>query len=164
MLNRRSNDVNPLNSIVSILFLVMIFVGLFFVAKAIFTLLAWVAPILLVLAAIFDYNTILDYGKWLWNLLRTNVLVGIGAVLLTIFGFPVIAGFLFVKAWVRRKVVQMEKGMEQQQEGEYVEFEEVESTTYEPIELPPIQTKAEPEPRPKPEQRTKKNDYEDLFD
>ena len=154
----RRSDINPFNSITSILILVLVFVALSFVVKSVFTILSWVAPVLLVLAAIFDYRTIIDYGKWLMNLLRKDILMGIGAVVLTVVGFPVIAGFLFAKALFRKKVGELEKNMQTQQEGQFVEYEEVESKPLETLELPPI----EPEPRVEP--KTNKNDYEDLFD
>ena len=154
----RRSDINPFNSITSILVLVGIFVALSFLVTGIFKLLSWAAPVLLILTAIFDYRTIVDYGRWLFNLLRKDVLMGIGALILTVIGFPIIAGFLFVKALFRRKIGQLEKNMNQERQGEYVEYEEVESTTYEPIELPPI----EPEPRATP--RKERNDYEDMFD
>lgn len=136
----------------------MVFVALYFVAKSVFTILSWVAPVLLILAAIFDYRTIIDYGKWLWNLLRKDILMGIGAVVLTVVGFPVIAGFLFAKALFRKKVGEMEKNMQTEKNGQFVDYEEVESTTYEPLELPQI------EPEPKAQPRRNNNEYEDLFD
>ena len=156
----RRTDINPFNSIASILVLVLIFVGLFFVARFVFNLLALVAPVLLILALIFDYRTVIDYGKWLVNLLRKDILKGIIGVALTVFGFPVIAGFLFAKALFRRKVGQIAKNRREQEEGQFVDFEEVESTTYESMELPPIP----PEPKAEPRERSSKNDYEDLFD
>ncbi|MEO0776858.1 MAG: hypothetical protein AAFW73_20305 [Bacteroidota bacterium] len=160
----RRTDINPFNSIRSILFLVLFFVALFFVARGIFTLLSWVAPVLLILTLVLDYKTIIDYGKWLGRLIRKDLLMGVGAIILTVVGFPVIAGFLFFKALIRRKVGQVKKDMEERAAGQYIEFEEVESTTYEPLELPPLDTpQAEPEPQPET-RRSTKNDYDDLFE
>ncbi len=155
----RRSDMNPSSSITGILVLVLVFVALFFVAKSVFTILSWVAPVLLLLAAIFDYRTILDYGKWVLNLLRKDILMGIGAVVLTVVGFPVIAGFLFAKALFRKKVGDLEKNMKTKSEGQFVDYEEVDSKPYEPLELPPI----EPQPRAEP-RRNNNNDYEDLFE
>ena len=64
-MSRRKIDVNPFNSISSILILVLLFVGLFFVAKSIFTILSWVAPIMLIATLIIDHKVVLGYGKWL---------------------------------------------------------------------------------------------------
>ncbi len=158
----RRTDVNPFNSIRSILILVLFFVALFFIARGIFTILSWVAPVLLILALIFDYKTIIDYGKWLGRLVQKDILMGIGAIVLTVVGFPVIAGFLFFKALLRRKVGQVKRNMEEKVEGQYIEFEEVDSTPYEPMELPPLRSE-QPEPQPEPRQKPK-NDYDDLFE
>ena len=159
MTQRRNIDVNPFNSLTSILILVLIFVGLYFVAKTAFTLLSWVAPILLLGALIIDYNVVLNYGKWLFNLLKENFLMGIGAVMLTVFGFPVIAGFLFGKALLYRKVGQLKQEFETKTQGEFVEFEEIEEENVEEtpkLELPPLSKRKE--------RVQNENEYEDLFD
>ncbi len=80
--------------------------------------------------------------------------MGVGAVLLTIFGFPIIAGFLFAKALLYRKVGQMKKEHENKQQGELIEYEEVEEEPFKPLELP----------RMEKEPRKERNDYEQLFD
>ena len=157
----RRSDVNPLNSISSILVLVLGFVLLYFVAKGIFTILAWIAPVLLILTAIFDYRTIIDYGKWIVNLLGRNPLMGIGAIIMTVIGFPVIAGFLFVKALFRKKVNELEKNIQMEREGQFVDYEEVDSQPIEPLELPSMEVEIEPEPEVK---NKNKNDYDDLFE
>jgi len=155
MQERRKIDVNPFSSIFSILTMVLIFVGLFFVAKGIFTILAWLAPILLVATAVIDYKIILNYGKWLLNLLQQNLLVGIGGILLTVFGFPIIAGFLFIKALLYRKVKKMNQAFEEESSSEFLEYEEIDDEVSAPLELPTFE---------KEEKREKKsNDYEQLF-
>ena len=153
MTYRKKIDVNPFNSITSILVMVVAFVALYWIASSIFTLLAWLAPVLLLATAVIDYKIILNYGKWILNLLKTNMVMGIGAVLLTFFGFPVISGFLFVKALLYRKVNKLTEDMRQREEGEFVDFEEVDSTPT--LELPPIKKEA-------PKQR--RSDYEDFFE
>jgi hypothetical protein len=154
MAERRNIDVNPFGSIFSILTMVLIFVGLFFVAQGIFTILAWIAPILLVVTAVIDHKVILNYGKWLLNLLRKDVLLGIGGILLTVFGFPIIAGFLFVKALLYRKVKKMNQEFEKSS-GEFLEYEEINEETPFPLELPTIEKEDK--------QEKKSNDYEQLF-
>ena len=135
--------------------MVLIFVGLFFVAKGIFTILAWLAPILLVATALIDYKIILNYGKWLLSLLQKNLLLGVGGILLTVFGFPIIAGFLFVKALLYRKVKKMNQDYKEEVSGEFLEYEEVQDDVSSPLELPTFE---------KEERREKKsNDYEQLF-
>ncbi len=156
---KKKIDVNPFNSLGSILTLVFIFVALYFIAKSVFTLLSWVAPFLLLGALIIDYNVVLNYGKWLLNLVKENLLMGVGAVLLTIFGFPIISGFLFGKALLYRKVNKMKEEFEVKTEGEYVDYEEIEESK--PLELPRMQKQSRQQSRP---QERRGNEYEDLFD
>jgi cytochrome b subunit of formate dehydrogenase len=151
---RKKIDVNPFNSITSIIILVLFFMALYFIAKSVFTILAWIAPVLLIGALIIDYKVVLNYGKWIVNLLKKNILMGIGAGLLTFFGFPVIAGFLFVKALLSKKVNSMKQEVERRQQGEFVDYEELDST---PIELPKIEEK------PRPKQKLPRDDNYDQF-
>ncbi len=155
MQERRNIDVNPFSSIFSILVMVLIFVGLFFVAKGIFTILAWLAPILLIATAVIDYKVILNYGKWLLNLLRKDLLLGIGGILLTIFGFPVIAGFLFGKALIYRKLKKMNQEFEGESSSEFLEYEEINEEPSSTLELPTFEKEEKPQ--------KKNNDYEQLF-
>ncbi len=155
MQERRNIDVNPFSSIFSILTMVLVFVGLFFLAKGIFNILAWLAPILLIITAVIDYKVILNYGKWLLNLLRKDALMGIGGILLTVFGFPIIAGFLFGKALLYRKVKKINQTIEDEKMGEFIEYEEIHEEKPPTLELPSLKKEKEPQ--------KKSNDYEQLF-
>lgn len=164
-------DINPFKSIGSILFLVLIFVGLFFVAKGVFTLLSWLAPIFLILTLFIDYKVIVNYGQWILKMLKTNLLVGIGAVLLTVFGFPVVSGFLLGKALISKKLKETLGQFEQptRKKEEYVAYEEIEDDfeLEDPLDLNTEPTKVEkPEIIIKKESPSNKstNDYEDLFE
>ena len=152
---RKKVDINPMNSITSILILVLIFVGLYFIAKSIFTLLAWAAPVLLVATLLIDYKVVVNYGKWIVNLLTKNPLMGIGMILVSFFGFPVIAGFLFAKSLLTRKVRKLRNEYETKTQGEYVDYEEVE-------EEPPIRLNFPKMDKQK--QSSKDNDYDQYFD
>ena len=157
MTNRREFQIggsnNPLGGIGAIVILVLFFVALYFVAKGLFTLLSYVAPVLLILTLIIDYKVVIDFGKWIIKLFKNNVLTGILAVVLTIIGFPIAAGFLFFRAMVRRKLRSM--GEQVDQRDEFTDYEEVvEEEDF--LELPPI------EPVEKPQQKSD-SDYEDLF-
>ncbi|MEO1517310.1 MAG: hypothetical protein AAFV95_19950 [Bacteroidota bacterium] len=150
-------DVNPFNSISSILVLVMVLVVLYFIARSIFTILSYLAPVLLIIALILNYRVVVNYGKWLFNLLKKNILMGLGAVALTVIGFPVIAGFLAVKAYLYRKVDQMQAQAEQKREGEFVDYEEVDDGSEINLKLPQL----ERPPRP---QARNDNQYDQFFD
>ena len=153
---RRKVDVNPFNSITSILFMVLVFIALYWLATGLFKILSFAAPFLLVGALLINHNVVINYGKWLWNLLRTKPLMGIGGILLSVFGFPIIAGFLFGKALLYRKVDKMKTEFEAQQKGEFVEYEEVDDEPEIRLELPEILK----QPKPK----NKSNDYDQYFD
>lgn len=123
-----------LNNIISIIIAIGVLVALFFLARAVFTVLAWIAPVLLVLALIINYRTVLNFGKWLWELLLRSPLMGILAILLTFVGFPVVAAFLFGKSFIDRRMRQYME--EQGMIDEYVEYEEVPDE--DPLSLPQL--------------------------
>ncbi len=140
-------------------FLVMILIGLFFLARGIFTLLSYAAPVLIVGALIINYKTVVNYLKFMLSLLKRNLLTGIIAIILSVIGFPILSGVLFGKAILDRKVRKFKEAHQSRQAGEFVEYEEVirpnrRQEPDEELELPPIQK----EPAPK-----KDNRYEDLF-
>ena len=139
--------------------MILFFVALYFIAKAVFTILWYASPVLIGAALFFDYKGVLGFGKWLGNLIRRNPLVGIGATALCVIGFPVVALFLFSKAMLKKKVKEMNDQYEGQAQtanpDDYIDFEEVEFD--EPkMELPPLRM---PENAPK-----KSNEYDSLFD
>ena len=143
---------NSSNAIVGVLFLIASMFVLFWLAKSIFAILAWLAPALLIAALIIDYQSVLNYGKWLLNQLRFNTLSGILYTLLTIVGFPVVSLFLFGKSLLRKKIKALEKNYTQQREGVYTEYEIVDEDNHR-LELPPLEKR-----------EAAKDDYEQLFD
>jgi energy-coupling factor transporter transmembrane protein EcfT len=151
-----------LNGIIGFVFMVLVFVALFFVAKGIFTVLAWIAPVLIGLALLINYRTILNYLKFMLSLLQRNPLGGIIGILLSFFGFPILAGVLFGKSILDRKVRKLNEAYQARQEAEYVEYEEVIKPEKETkLDLPPLKKDSpilEEEPPAK-----KDNRYEDLF-
>ncbi len=169
MANRKV-DINPLNSIGSILVLVLMFVGLFFVAKGVFWVLSWLAPVFLILTLVIDYKVIVNYGKWILKMLQTNLIVGIGAVLLTIFGFPIVSGFLLGKALLSRKLKQTMGQFEGQQgrmkeKDEFATYEEItdEPDIDEPLDLNTNKPKVE-RPEVIIKKKSSSSNYEDLFE
>lgn len=147
---------SPLSSIGAVILLVLFFVALFFIARGIFTLLAYLSPVLLIITLVLDYQVVTSYLKWVFQLVRQNPLAGIGMILLTVLGFPVVVGFLFGKALLKRKIKQVQRNFETRQRGELVEYEEIESRPAEKIELPPMPLPRQKEPE--------KNPYDDLLD
>lgn len=155
---RKKIDVNPFNSIGSILVMVFVFIALYWVATGLFKILTAAAPFLLIAALIINHNVVINYGKWLWNLLLKNPLMGIAGIALSFFGFPIIAGFLLAKALIYRKVDKLKKTVEKEKYGEFTDYEEVEEEPEIRLELPNFE-----KPRPKPKAKNN-NDYDQYFD
>ncbi len=157
-------DINPFNAIGAILVAILVFWGLSMVFSFVFTALAYLAPVLLIGAAIIDYTVITDFVKWVFKMLKENPLMGIAAIVLTVFGFPIISGFLFGKAYLRKKVRKIASQYDVETKGEIVDYEEVEDIEedFERLELPP-KRKAEPV-RQKRVEENSSDDYEQLFD
>jgi len=145
------------NGIIGFIFLAIMFVALFFLAKGLFTVLSWISPVLIVGALIINYRTIINYFRFVLSLLQRNPLTGIIAIILSVIGFPILSGVLFGKAILDRKLKRLVQAHQKREQGELVDYEEVIPQKKEkPLDLPPIEI--EP-PAPK----AKDNRYEDLF-
>jgi uncharacterized membrane protein YbaN (DUF454 family) len=152
MFERREEGFGSQNTIVTAVFLVLAFFALFWVARSIFTIMAWLAPVFLIITLIINYRIVLNYGKWLWGLLNNNPLMGVLGILLTVVGFPVVSFLLFGKALLYRKSKQLEKAYEEQKYGTYTEYEIIDE---EPLELRELEEKVRKDDR---------DEYEKLFD
>jgi hypothetical protein len=143
------------NGIFGFIFLVLLLVGLFFIAKGVFRILTFAAPIFLLLALIINYRTILGYLKFILSLLHRSTLTGIIAILLSIIGFPILSGVLFGKAIVDRRIRKFRKLHEANESPEFTEYEEViKPEKKDDLELPPLENK---------QADKKENRYENLF-
>lgn len=145
------------NGIIGFVFLMMLFVALFFLAKGLFTILTWISPVLIIGALIINYRTIINYFRFMLSLLQRNILTGIVAIILSVIGFPILSGVLFGKAILDRKVKKFVQAHKAREQAEFVGYEEVipqkKETT---LDLPPLEKET---PAPK----AKDNRYEDLF-
>jgi hypothetical protein len=144
---------NPLGSFGAIIALTIFLVALFFIAKGIFTVLSWAAPVLLILTAVFDYTVITDYGKFIVNLFKQNPLWGILAAILTVVGFPIVSGFLFFRAYARKSL----KSYQKSQEPKFEAYEEIkEDKEEEFLDLKRLD-------KPKPSPKSNSSEYDNLF-
>ena len=146
----------PFGFLGPLIILAIFFTILFFVARGVFWLLSWVAPVLLLITLIIDYKIVTNFLKFVWKLLQENPLMGIVALLLIFFGYPVIAGFLFFKAVTKRSLQKAVNKMEKER-NTYTEYEEVNDDDDSFLELPPLKNKKE---APK---QTRSNDYDEMF-
>ena len=144
-----------MNGIIGFLFLIALIAGVFFIAKGIFKLLYFAAPVLIILALIINYRTVVNFFKWLFGLFKRSFLTGIIAVILTIIGYPIVCGLLFGKSILDRKIRKLQDAQRVEREGELVDYEEViKPRREEKLDLPPME-KQNPTP--------KENPYKDLF-
>lgn len=119
-----------------------LFIGLYFVAVGVFKLLSLVAPVLILLAAIIHYRTLLDFVSYMLGLLRRKPLVGILGILLSVVGFPILSAILFAKSILDRKIRRLEKAYLRERQEEYVDFEEIVPNKDEASKtLPPLTSK-----------------------
>lgn len=143
---------NSGNLLWSVLVGIFVLVGLYFLARFIFRILYFLSPLLLIATLIIDHKVVVNFGKWVVNLFRQNVVLGIGATLLSIFGFPIVTTFLFGKALLNRRIKQAEAEHERQTKGEMIDYEELDS---EPLDLRQLEKETRT--------REEDNEYEDLF-
>ncbi len=138
------------------LILAIFFAALFFLAKGMFWLLSWVAPVLLIITIIIDYTVVKDFFVYIWKLLKENPLMGVLAVLMVIFAYPFVAGYLFVKA-LGKKTIKKAMDNAQKEQSTYTDYEEVQDEDDSFLELPPLKKKSEPE------KQAKSSEYDDMF-
>ena len=148
---------NPFGSFGAVISLVLFFVMLYFLAKGLFTILSWVAPVLLIGALVVDYKVVVDYGKFILKLLKDNPLMGIVGIVLTIVGFPVVSGFLFFKALARRTIKKKFGEAAGRKKEVFTEYEEV-------VEEEDFLKLPQQEKVTVKRSSGESNEYEDLFD
>ena len=113
--------------ILGVVLLVFFLIGLFMLTRVIIRILYLVAIPAIIATLIIDYKVVLGFFQWVINLTRKNLLAGLGTILLTALGYPLVSVFLLLKALFNRKVRQIEKQNKVQKEGELVDFEELDS-------------------------------------
>ncbi|MDX1685745.1 MAG: hypothetical protein R3275_10955 [Saprospiraceae bacterium] len=98
------------------LILVGLFIGLFWLARGIFTILAYLAPFLIIAALLINYKVVTGYLKWLWSTLLRDPLMGIIYIVLSFFGFPIVSAYLLFKALAGRRIERIKKDQQYYQE------------------------------------------------
>lgn len=145
-----------LDSVASLLLFLAFIVGMFFILRGIFIVLTWVAPVLLIAAFVIDRSVVINYVKWLGSLVKSNPMMGVAAILLSLVGYIGVFPFLFFKALFKKKIKDVQRKYEQEQQGELIDFEEIESKKNSDIlDLPPMQRQ---------EKSQKQSEYDKLFD
>ncbi len=153
---RRSiKPVNPLNAIMWIVMVIFAISFFFFIAKGIFSLLSYVAPLLFIASFILDRSVILNYGKFLINKIKTNPIIGIGATALSLLAFPLLGGYFFLRSLLNRNI-KKKIGVYKEREEAYTNYKEVEDDF---LSLPELENPVSDNKKDK-----STDDYEQLFD
>ena len=147
---------NPFSAIIGIVMLVLLLAALFYLARFVFTILYYLSPLLIIAALIVNYKVVLGYVQGLIKLVRRNPLGGIGAIVLSILAFPLVAVFLLGKALVKKRIEEAQSEAQRAREGEYADFEELEIE--DEIEIEELPPKAEPQ-----REKRASNQYDDFF-
>lgn len=151
-----NNSSNPFSSIFSIIMIVLVMLGLFYLARFIFTILYYLSPVMLIAALIIDHKVVTGYAQWIVGLFRKNPIMGIGSVLLTAIGFPVVTTFLLGKALFKKRLKKAQEEAEKTQKGEFIEYEELDTK---PLELPELEPR-----KSQKKQSSDSSEYDELFD
>lgn len=148
-MNNKAFTVGKINPIFALLFLVAIFLGIYWIAKGLFTILSWAFPVMIIATAFINYKVLIGYGKWILDSLRTNPLTGILAIVFSLFAYPLVGIYLLFKAVVSKKIESFEENNAPQ--GDYIKYEEVGEDDF--LDLKEL----------KQAQEKVNNDYKDLF-
>jgi hypothetical protein len=147
-----------LDGITGILILVGLLVAMYFIVKYTLIALTIVAPLMLIATLIIDRSVVFNYVKWIGRTLKTNPLLGIGAILFTIFGYTLVFPFLFGKAILKKKFKDAKQQYENERQGELIDYTEIDSKPTrenpheKPLELPQLR------------KQTRGGEYDQLFE
>jgi len=119
------NNMKRKNGWYGLILMVVVLILLFFLVKSIFSILYWLSPLLLILTLIFDYKVFISFGKWLWQLAKKNWLYALLVVVLGVIAFPILAGGLFVNAFMNWRLKKAKKkfGVVEEKEDKFSRFE-----------------------------------------
>jgi hypothetical protein len=136
----RLGGIHPLALLIG---LVVVMASIFWIAKSVFKLLSFIAPVILLAAIIVNYRVVLGYGRWLLDSLKRNPFFGIVAILFTFFAFPLVSIFLLIRALSSKGVISKER-------RSFDKYEEVDDDFMDLSDLKKQKTKLD-------------NDYNDVF-
>lgn len=148
----KSYSIGRTNPLVALLFFFLIMMAIYWVAKGAYALLSIAFPFMIVATAFLNHKVILGYFSWIKNLLKTNVLFGVIAIVLSIFTYPMIGAFLLYRAYRSRGQKGDRAESNEPLRGEYIQYEEVEVED-DFLDLSDV----------KKQQKEIKNRYEDLL-
>lgn len=173
MTRRRQNQSSSIfssRSIIGILGIVVVGFILYTLFKSILWVLGLLTPFLFIGALVLNYKVVTGFVMGIINGFKTNPAISILKGLATFFAFPVVALYLFVKALISRKLInvsgQKNKGYtdyevvdEKEEDDDFLELPELEK-------VPSTQSKSSSSQSTRSQSNsgnTSSNEYEDLF-
>ena len=115
-------------TIIGLVFMVALVWVAIFVFTGVFKILGFIAPIMFIAALVINYKVVLSYGKLLITLLQKNTIMGVIALLLTFFAFPIVAALLLGLSVMNKKADTFMEQEKQKREGIPTDFRELSST------------------------------------
>lgn len=160
MMNTGRNT-NPFQFVLGIVALAAGLWLLFFIAKGIFSVLSFISPFLLIATFFIRKQVIFNYIKTLGKIFKSNPVVGVVAMVLSVVGFPVLSLLLFGRALLGKKADEI-KEQERAYYGDNIYRDKEDFTDYEEIEDDPLDLPPLEKVRREPPRRSSTN-YEDLL-
>lgn len=156
---RQRQQGTRMNPLFGLAFLAIALFAVYFVFKSLFSILALLAPLLLIVTLIFNRQVVTNFFKGMFRDFKHNPLMGVLKGLFVFFGFPVFSAYMFGKAMLYRKMEGLHEQVRRKEEEGYADYEEVEPDIVENedfLDLKDIDVQIEPELK-------EGNSYDDLF-
>lgn len=153
--NNRSPFVGIIGLLIFLTVMYVLFKVVFGAISLLWAIMAFVAPILLILTMFLNFGVVKDYASSIVDSFKKKPSRGIIFSLATLIGYPIVSIYLFYKALITRKEKneQVKTVKNKKKDEDYVKFEEVEDDDF--LELPDLEEEA---PKQEPLNR-----YDDLF-
>lgn len=158
MAQRNFQSRGPLGGILGLVVLVAIVYVLFKMVSGVFSILGFLAPILLIIALILNRNVVFDYVRNIINIAKKDLPKGLIYGGLSVIGWPVVSAYLFFKAFTTSKIKKAvdNRAKQRREEEQYTQYEEVEDED-DFLELPDLN-------EVKTKEKIKDTGYDNLFD
>lgn len=159
--SRSPFDRNPLGGIGGFIIGLVLLYALFKLAGWFFTLLWWAAPVIFIASLIIDHKVFLGYVGSIKRLFQRNWIMGLVAGVLSLVLYPLVSTYLLGMALFKKKLKEKVAEADIQQNGQWVDFEEVPE---EPMDLDIDYEELPPAPEPLSRDAKKDTRYDDLFE
>lgn len=94
----RKKEMGITGLLLIILFLAALFIGFFYLMKGLYSIMLYIAPILVISILFIDYNTFVAFGRWLGRKYKKDIFTGITWTAISILGFPFVLFVLLYRA------------------------------------------------------------------